>query len=56
MIDPKTNLEIGNPDSPPFGGLEEVDLTQLQGNVEKRLEHGIASASGIRQEDQYRRL
>jgi hypothetical protein len=56
MIDPKTNLEIGNPDRPPFGGLEEVDLTQLQGNVEKRLEHGIASASGIRQEDQYRRL
>lgn len=47
IIDRETKLEVGDPDRLPFG--KKIDLVRLQGNIEKRLRFGIASASGIRQ-------
>jgi len=50
MLDNRTNLEIGDPSRLPFEdtGSNEY-IKELQKNVEKRIECGVASASGIRQ-------
>ncbi|MBD3184562.1 hypothetical protein GF312_19935 [Candidatus Poribacteria bacterium] len=50
MKDFETELYIGNPAEIPFKSeYKQAELLELQKNVEKRLEYGIASASGIRQ-------
>lgn len=49
IVDSETNLEIGDPDKLPFENIEKIDLDKLQENIEKRIEFGIASPSGIRQ-------